>query len=76
LGSKILKIFWAEVDDTLQSEPPGCVVGVERDGIRVATGKGHIVLKEIQLEGKKRLPVREFLLGQRVDAGTILGSKR
>jgi methionyl-tRNA formyltransferase len=71
----MLKIFWAEVDETLQSQPPGCVIDMEKDGIRVATGRGHIILKEVQLEGKKRLPVREFLLGHRVNAGAILGSQ-
>lgn len=73
MGGKILKIFWAEVDETPQSQNPGCIVDVRRDGIWVATGKGHIILKDIQLEGKKRLSVREFLLGHPVDAGTILG---
>jgi methionyl-tRNA formyltransferase len=75
LGGKNLKILWAEVDETPQNQPPGCIVDVEREGIRVATGRGHIILKEIQLEGKKRLSVREFLPGHRVDAGMLLGSE-
>ncbi|NIO03558.1 MAG: methionyl-tRNA formyltransferase [Proteobacteria bacterium] len=72
LGGKILKVFWAEVDETSHSQPPGCVLDVGSHGIRVATGEGQLVLKEVQLEGKKRLPVREFLLGHPIDAGAIL----
>ncbi len=74
MGGKVLKIFWAEVDEAPQGQDPGCVVGVGKEGIRVATAEGHLILKEIQLEGKKRLPVREFLLGHPVGTGTVLGS--
>lgn len=74
LGGRILKILWAEVDEAPHSQPPGCVLDAEQNGIRVAAGKGYLVLKEIQLEGKKCLPVREFLLGHPVETGTVLGS--
>ena len=30
------------------------------------------VLRDIQLEGKRRMPAREFLLGHRVATGTVL----
>ncbi len=73
LGGKILKVFSAEVDETYQSENPGCIVNAGPEGIRVATGKGHLILKEIQAEGKKRLLVRDFLLGHPVEPGKILG---
>ena len=73
MGGKILKILCSEVDDTHQNSPPGCIVELKKEGIRVATGEGHIILKEIQFEGKKRLSVREFLLGHRMVEGTMLG---
>jgi len=75
LRGRMLKIFWAEVDEKPGGrQPPGCVVDTGAEGIRVATGKGHIILKDVQLEGKRRLPVQEFLLGYRVEAGTMLGN--
>ena len=75
LRGRMLKIFWAEVDEKPGGrQPPGCVVDTGTEGIRVATGKGHIILKDVQLEGKRRLPVQEFLLGYRVEAGTMLGN--
>lgn len=73
LGGRILKIFSAEVDETPQNQNPGCIVDVGQEGIRVATGEGYLILKEIQLEGKKRLPVREFVLGHAVEPGMMLG---
>lgn len=51
---------------------PGEVLQVTRDGIFVQTGKGVLVLREVQFEGKKRMPVRDFLLGCQVKAGEIM----
>lgn len=51
---------------------PGEVLQVTKDSICVQTGKGALILKEVQLEGKKRMPVRDFLLGCPVKAGEIL----
>lgn len=50
----------------------GEVLLVTKDSIHVKTGKGILVLKEVQLEGKKRMPVRDFLLGYQVKVGEIL----
>jgi methionyl-tRNA formyltransferase len=72
LEGRVLKVFSGRVDRTQQSQPPGCIVEVKGEGIRVATGDGHLILDEIQLEGKRRLPVREFVMGCRVVPGTIL----
>lgn len=51
---------------------PGEVLQVTKDGIFVQTGKGVLVLREVQFEGKKRMPVRDFLLGCPVKPGEIL----
>lgn len=51
---------------------PGEVLLVTKDSIHVQTGRGKLVLKEVQLEGKKRMPVKDFLLGYQVKVGEIL----
>jgi len=73
LGDRILKIFRAEVDPGGESQRPGLVLQVGQEGIRVATGSGSLVLKELQLEGRKRLPVQSFVLGHVLEPGTVLG---
>lgn len=50
---------------------PGEALHVTKDSIYVQTGKGTLVLKEVQLAGKKRMPVRDFLLGCQVKAGDM-----
>ena len=51
---------------------PGEVLLVTKDSIHVQTGSGVLVLKEVQLEGKRRMPVRDFLLGCQIKAGEFL----
>ncbi|MBQ5361685.1 MAG: methionyl-tRNA formyltransferase, partial [Lachnospiraceae bacterium] len=52
---------------------PGTVVRTDKAAIYVACGQGTLALKEVQIEGKKRMPVSAFLLGYHVKAGDILG---
>ena len=44
-----------------------------KNTIVVAAGEGALALKEIQLAGKKRMPVQAFLLGSSVETGIRLG---
>jgi methionyl-tRNA formyltransferase len=58
---------------TLTAGAPGEVVRVDKDVLWVATGDGALGLTELQLEGKKRLRVKDFLAGHPMRAGTFLG---
>jgi methionyl-tRNA formyltransferase len=40
--------------------------------IEVKSGKGSFLIREVQLEGKRRMKVKEFLLGHPIPVGTIL----
>lgn len=53
--------------------PPGTVVRVDRDAFYVQTGKGLLKIKAVQPEGKKRMAVKDFLLGYPVQAGDVFG---
>ena len=52
-----------------RTETPGTVVGAGADGISVATGAGVLLLTELQMEGRKRLPAEAFLRGAGIQAG-------
>jgi methionyl-tRNA formyltransferase len=75
-NGKLLKVFAVEVGEQQAKGTPGSIVEISEQGIAVATGTGTLVLKEIQLEGKKRMPVEEFVKGKAVEAGDILTSKK
>jgi methionyl-tRNA formyltransferase len=53
---------------------PGEVIESGLGLLRVATGAGALDILELQLEGGKRLDVKAFLAGRRIDQGTILGN--
>lgn len=59
------KIFSATFEAASHGEPCGTVESDGRTLIRVACADGWITLGELQIAGKKRLPVRELLLGWR-----------
>jgi len=52
---------------------PGTVLRVDKHGILVAAGEGAVLLRDVQLEGKRRMPVHDFLLGHPIAVGTRLG---
>lgn len=46
------------------SGAPGTVIPTEGEQLVIACGQGALALREVQLEGRKRLPVSAFLTGQ------------
>ena len=67
-----LKIFSLIVCRHASGEP-GTVLRADKHGILVAAGEGAVLLREIQLEGKRRMSVHDFLLGHPIAEGTRLG---
>lgn len=63
LDGKTLKVWDAYVENEDQTGDIGEIISADKHGIRVQTGKGILVLEEIQLEGKKRMTVDAFLRG-------------
>ncbi len=72
LQGKQLKIWKSHVVEKTGGEP-GCVCKVTKDSIVVATGKDALAITELQLEGKKRMSAKDFLVGRTVEIGTMLG---
>ncbi len=53
----------------------GTILKAEKDEFIVACGENSAInLTEIQVEGKRRMNVRDFLNGQKIEAGTVFGS--
>ena len=72
-NGKTLKIWEAAVETSESAAEPGTVVEITKNSIKVQTGQDLLVLKQIQLEGKKRMDVAAFLLGYKVETGIVLG---
>jgi methionyl-tRNA formyltransferase len=74
LGGRDLKIWEARRGGAAGEAGPGTVIGADAAGVAVAAGDGQaVVLRKLQLAGKKRLAAQEFLRGARLSPGTVLG---
>ncbi|WP_053552439.1 methionyl-tRNA formyltransferase [Desulfuromonas soudanensis] len=51
---------------------PGTVLSAGADGVRIACGEGVLLVRELQLPGKRRLSARDFLQGKHLPPGTTL----
>jgi methionyl-tRNA formyltransferase len=70
-GSRKLKVFSC-IQHRRESGPPGGVLRADRHGILVGAEVGAVLLRDVQLEGKKRMSARDFLLGHPIIPGTML----
>ena len=70
---KTLKIWDADVADASGFAKAQCgeVVDVTKDSFLVMTGNGLLAIKDVQLEGKKRMDVKSFLLGNTIEKGMV-----
>ncbi len=63
---KLVKIYKTEIGQREgKFGKEGEIIKIEKDYIEVACGEGTIKIKELQLEGKKRMTVSQFLCGYR-----------
>lgn len=65
LGDKTLKIFKCEKEPSLPTSKPGHWESDGKTYMKFAAKDGYILLKEVQLEGKKRMSIEDFLRGYR-----------
>ncbi len=71
LDGRRLKLF--EATAVSGEEEPGVVLGVSQGRLRVGTGDGVLAVAEVQIEGRRRMTIEEFLRGTRIEPGIILG---
>lgn len=72
INGKTLKVWKSEaVSSDDRAAAPGTVILADRSGIHVACADGILVLKEVQLEGKKRMDTDAFLRGYKIEKGSM-----
>ena len=73
LDGQTLKIFAAQGRPGAVCETPGSVGAPTAEGLPVAAADGYVLLKDVQLAGKKRMPTGDFLRGYRLKEKSVLG---
>jgi methionyl-tRNA formyltransferase len=70
---KKLKLYRAQVLDAANARKPGEVITAnDKKGLVVKAGKDAVLVDEIQMEGKKRLPCCDYMRGCPIKEGLIL----
>ena len=63
-------ILWRSTwsDEPVEADP-GTVLAADGDELRIATGRGTLLITELQAEGRRVARTREFLAGRQITAG-------
>jgi methionyl-tRNA formyltransferase len=70
-GDRLLRIYRGGIRERTPAGKAGGVVWVGSDFIEVETGKDSYLIAEVQLEGRKKMSVREFLSGHPLSVGAV-----
>ncbi len=75
LRGKRITIWKAIAGDNFANSEPGSVIEASRDRLAVACGGGsELEILELQLEGKKRVSAKDFVIGGGANLGDKFGS--
>ena len=69
---KSLKIFYVEFHLEAHQMAPGAIVTDNKSYLKVFTIDGLLNLLEVQIEGKKRMPISEFLKGFKIEDKMVM----
>lgn len=73
-GETVIKVWQARLlADLAHQAAPGTILSADKQGVTVACGTGAVCLTELQKAGGKRLPAAQFLAGNPLQAGEVLG---
>ena len=61
IGGDRVKVWGASATDKQSTNSAGAIIHADAEGILVQTGKGQLLITEIQLAGKSKMPVSELL---------------
>ena len=72
---EMLKIWKAEAfeQEDCGGKKPGTVISISENGIGIVAGKGLLLVRELQMPGRKKMAVKDFLRGNSIEIMTVLG---
>ncbi|VIF65838.1 methionyl-tRNA formyltransferase [Clostridioides difficile] len=69
----IMKVWKTKVLDEKSIKDAGTIIDVSKDGIKVSTIDNVLLIEEIQMPNKKRMLVGEYIKGNTIETGLVLG---
>jgi len=71
-GDRQIKFWKAIPTDKTSDAAVGTVVDADKEGLKVVCGGKILIVTELQVPGKKRMAVSDYLRGHTIEKGTVL----
>lgn len=65
LDDKNIKLWASKINDKTYDSKPGTIVNLDKNGMEVATKDGSIIITELQVPGKKKMNIKDFINGNK-----------
>lgn len=69
INGKTVKFWKADACEDVSDAEPGTIINVDDTGIKIACGGKILKVTELQMPGKKRIKVGDYLRGNRLEKG-------
>lgn len=68
-----MKVYETLCLDEKSEKMPGTIIDVTKNGIKVSTGEGILLVKKVQFPNGKPLTIEQYINGHSIEIGEILG---
>ncbi len=65
LNDKNIKLWASKINDKTYDSKPGTIVNIDKNGMEVTTKDGSIIITELQVPGKKKMNIKDFINGNK-----------
>ncbi len=76
LECRKFQFFSPEIVHQGSTRRPGTLLRADREGLLIATSDACMLIKEIKMEGKRRMAVADFLNGWPLEPGSVFGPQQ
>lgn len=65
LDDKNIKLWLSKISNNRYDKAPGTIVNLDKNGMEVVTKDGSILITELQVPGKKKMNIKDFVNGNK-----------
>ena len=65
LDGKNIKLWSSSITNNKYDKAPGTIINLDKNGLLVTTKDGSVLIKELQLPGKKKMNIKDFINGNK-----------
>lgn len=65
LDDKNIKLWASKINDKTYDSKPGTIVNLDKNGMEVVTKDSSILITELQVPGKKKMDIKDFINGNK-----------